>query len=466
MSASFRSFGPGPQPYRAAADTVLRLLRIFVPLAIVGAAFYVLTERPQTVTGLLRVTTDIPGAEVSIDGVRTGATTDTTLPRVPVGRRSVTVGKTGYASHPEVVFVNVIQDTVALVEFRLVSTKPALPLPAETLGIPVGLPEDTLALVEGMPLGDSLGSYPEASLLQETTEFVPVEEDTTLEHELISEEPPKLVPPRVSEIEGTSIAVLSVPEGAEIILNGDSAGHQTNYTFNDLPRGTYFITVRKKGYVPKPSSVRVDLTRSHQSELVAFEFSLDETVPPPQLTVITEPVAARIRVNGKPVGKGQIVLDANLGRFLVEFEDIVGYRTPPPQEAELTPETTSIEIVGRYERLEGKAFLALIPARAKTMQGEGLRVLVDNELLVQSPGDKFHGVLLRGLVAARRFVRVEYEGLTQEIYVDLVDDKVSIVSLTVESFFSKKNLRLRLEEPVSVKDWQKRTRRQTIIEIG
>jgi len=466
MSASFRSFGPGPQPYRAAADTILRLLRIFVPLAIVGAAFYVLTERPQTVTGLLRVVTDIPGAEISIDGVRTGATTDTTLPRIPVGRRSVTVGKTGFASDPEVVFVNVIQDTVARVEFKLVSTKPVLPPPAESLAFPVGLPQDSLALVEGIPLGDSLRSPLGLGLVQETTEFVPVEEDTTLEDELVSEEPPKPIPPRVSEIEETSIAVLSVPEGAEIILNGDSVGHQTNYTFHDLPRGTYFITVCKKGYVPKPNNVRIDLTRSHQSELVAFEFSLDETLPPPQLTVITEPVAARIRVNGKPVGKGQVVLDANLGTFLVEFEDIIGYRTPPPQEGELTPETTSIEIVGRYERLEGKAFLAVMPARAKTMEGQGLRVSIDNELLVDSPGEKIHGVLLRGLVAARRLVRVEYEGLTQEIYVDLEDDKVSVVTLTIESFFSKKNLRLRSEEPTTLKDWQKRTRRQTIIEIG
>jgi hypothetical protein len=466
MSASFRSFGPGPQPYRAAADTILRLLRIFVPLAIVGAAFYVLTERPKTVTGFLHVVTDVPGAEISIDGVRTGATTDTTLPRIPVGRRSVTVGKTGYVSDPEVVFVNVKQDTVARVKFTLVSTEPVLPPRADSQAFPVGLPEDSLALVEGIPLGDSLRSPLESGLVQETTEYVPAEEDTTLEHELVSEQPPEPIPPRVSEIEETSIAVLSVPEGAEIILNGDSVGHQTNYTFHDLPRGTYFITVRKKGYVPKPSSVRIDLTRSHQSELVAFEFSLDETLPPPQLTVITEPIAARIRVNGKPVGKGQVVLEANLGRFLVEFEDIIGYRTPPPQEGELTPETTSVEIVGRYERLEGKAFLAVMPARAKTMEGKGLRVSVDNELLVEDPGEKFHAVLLRGLVAARRLVRVEYEGLTQEIYVDLEDDKVSIVTLTIESFFSKKNLRLRSEEPITLKDWQKRTRRQTIIEIG
>lgn len=465
MSASPRSFGPDRRPYHAAADIVLRLLWVFVPLIVVGAAFYFVVNRPQTVTGQLRVVTDIKGAEIFVDDVRMGATTDTTLPRVLAGRRSVTVRKAGYTSEPEVVFINVVRDRVAVAQFELISTDTVPPSRQDSLLFPEEMYQEIIAALE-----ETLARIPQwgpetLSSLEEAPELIADEDDTTQD---LATVPPVSMQPRPAqekEIEGTSVAVSSLPQGAQIIMNGDSTGQRTKHTFYDLPRGTYFITVRKTGYVPKPEEVRIDLTRSHQSELVAFELSLDQSLPPPQLTIATEPIAAGIRVDGKPVGKGRVVVDALFGESVVEFEDVIGYETPPPQVAELTPESTSVEIIGRYQRLEGRALLAVMPARQKTVKGEGLRIRVDNELLVENPAESFQGILIHALVAGKRLVRVEYQGLVRDIHLELVDDKVSIVTFAVESFFSRRKLRLRSEEPIALEDWQKRTRRLTVIDL-
>jgi len=460
-SHSFRSH---PRPYRAAADMILRLLRIFVPLAIVGAIFYFLIERPQTVTGRLRVMSDVKGAEVLLDGMRVGAVTDTTLARVVAGRRSVTVRKPGYLAEPEVRFVDVIQDSLTIITFHLVE-RPMASQDSDSVGFLESLREDIPIDWEQMsspPLSsdDAARDHPdEAEEELAATEEI-VEHDTATPV-LATEQPPI----RVQEsITGASIAVSSNPAGAEIIINGDSTGHQTNYTFHDLLRGTYFVAARKQGYISKPDIVQIDLSRDYQSELVAFSLTLDESLPSPQLTVSTEPIKGGIRVAGKPVGSGRVVLDVALGKSLVEFEDVIGYRTPESQLVELTPETTSMEIIGRYERLEGKAFLAVMPARTRTIKGEELRVWVDNELLVENLAQKLDGILIHKLVAGKRLVQIEYQGMVQNIHVDLLDDEVSTVTFAIESFLSKKNLRLRIEPATNLNDWQKRTRKLAIAE--
>jgi len=464
MAPRSQSFRSHPRPYRAAADMILRLLRIFVPLAIVGAIFYFLIDRPQTVTGRLRVTSDVKGAEVLLDGMQVGVVTDTTLSRVVAGHRSVAVRKSGYLAEPEVLFIDVKQDTLTVVTFHLIERTTASQ-DSDSMGFLESLREDIPIDWEQMssPPASSSGAARNRSDESEE-EFAAAEK--IVEHDtatpIIAPEQP---PVRVQEsISGASIAVSSKPPGAEIIINGDSTGHQTNYTFQDLLRGTYFVAVRKQGYVAKPEIMQVDLSRDYQSEFVAFALTVDESLPSPQITVSTEPIEAGIRLEGKPVGRGHVVLDVALGKSLIEFEDVVGYRTPPSQLVQLTPETTSMEIIGRYERLEGKAFLAVMPARTGAIKGEELRIWVDNELIVDKLAQKLDGILLHKLIAGKRLVQVEYQSMIQTIDVDLLDDEVSTVTFAVESFFSKKNLRLRIEPVTALKDWQKRTRKLTIVE--
>jgi preprotein translocase subunit YajC len=441
-----------------------RLLRIFVPIIVVGTVFYLLIERPQTTTGQLRITSDVKGAEILIDGMRIGAVTDTTLSHVITGHRSVAVHKKGYIADPEVRFADVKQDTLTSVAFHLIE-RASSQRDSDSTGFLESLREEIPLDLEEIAPSSAPSRRVEPDLADETEPYESTGEemghDTALST-FASERPIITTPQNIS---GASIVVSSNPPGAEIIINGDSTGHQTNYTFHDLLRGTYFVSVRKQGYISKPEIVQIDLSRDFQNELVAFMLSLDESLPSPQLTISTEPIEAGIRVAGKPVGRGQVVLKVGLGKSLVEFEDILGYRTPQPQLVELTPETTSVEIVGHYERLEGKALLAITPARPQSIKGGELRIWIDNELILDKPAQKLDGILIHKLVAGKRLVQVEYQGLVQNTQIDIVDDEVSILTFAVESFLSKKSLRLRVEPVVTLQNWQKRARKLTIIEL-
>ena len=98
------------------------------------------------------------------------------------------------------------------------------------------------------------------------------------------------------------------------------------------------------------------------------------------------------------------------------------------------------------------------------MAGDELRILVDNEVILDNPAEKFEGVLMHKMIPGRRLVRVEFQGLTKDVHVDLADDFTTIVTFSVESFLSTKRLRLRVEDNITQKQWEKRSRRLTIIE--
>jgi hypothetical protein len=460
MAWQSKSFGP--RPYRAVAGTLFRLLRIFVPLLIVAAAFYFFIENPQVTTGRLRIVSNVKGADIYIDGVQVGAFTDTTLPEVGAGRRSISVKKAGYIAEPEVAFVTVLHDTCATVNFRLAHTDTSSKSKSDSLGFV----EPPFADIS-MDLEDS--SQPSSSTLAIDTELIDTSELEALEGTLtqrlrsISQATEKTPSPLRQDLEGTTIAVSSNPSGAQIIINGDTTDYRTNCTFRDFRRGGYVISVFKKGYVTKPETVRIDLVRNHQSELISFDLTAEKAQTSAQLTISTEPIEAPIRVDGRLAGKGRVVLEEPFAKVLVKFDSVAGYRTPAPQTVALTVDTPSVEIVGTYERLEGKAMLAVVPARGD-FRDASLRVWVDNRPVVENPGGKFDGVLIQRLLAGDRLLRVQYQDLSQEINVELTDEQVTVVTAGVETLFSVKKLHLRAERPISLKTWQKRTRGKTIIE--
>ncbi|MFH1011522.1 MAG: PEGA domain-containing protein [bacterium] len=461
MSARSKSFGP--RPYRAAADTILRLLRIFIPLILVGAAFYFFMERSRIGTGQLRVLSDVKGAEISIDGIRVGAKTDTTLPQIATGRRSVGLQKAGYVSQPEVIFVTIEPDTLAVATFRLVPGDTAKPSKVdsseflETLFAEIAADSESLSSLVSQAV--EADSY-----ICETRGLDAVEEAPAQDLGSPSRKTEETSSAATQGLQGTSITVSSNPPGARIIINGDTTDYQTNCTFRDLSKGTYYISAYRQGYLSKPETLRVDLVRDYQSESVAFGFVPDKRLPSPQLTLITQPIEAGIRVDGKSVGKGRIVLDKPFGKFLAEFENASGYQTPPSQSVELTAEKPSLEIVGRYERLEGKALLAVIPARGESIRRDSLRIWIDNEMRAEKPAGNFDGVLFRKVAAGNRSVRIRYQDMVESISVDLTDEKVSVVTIAFESLFSKKKLRLRAEAPTALEKWQKQARSLAILE--
>ncbi|MBU1707374.1 PEGA domain-containing protein [bacterium] len=431
-------------------------------MAIIGIAFYILIDPIQTKRGELQVLSNVKGATILIDGIQTSAKTDTTLSRIIAGRKLITVQKEGYKATPEVVLVNVKPDSAVLVRFTLFSID-TIPVPEK---VALRSPEEeTLVSIERNLPEDSLPRTASQSYLEEAQRLIAAEEKKELaKDETVVQTPPKTQVPRVKQtIEGTSVRVTSQPEDAEIIINDDSTGYRTNRILEDLARGTYYFKVSKKGYIANPDVVRIDLTRDFQSEIVAFELSLDQSLPPPKLTVITEPVAGNIQVNGRPVGKGRVVLDVTLGKSVIEFSNIDGYVTPLTQTAVFSPETTAITVVGTYKRIEGKAQLAVLP-RPKTVPGDELRILLDNDLILDNPGKEFQGVLMHKMLPGRRLLRVEFQNLVKDVHVELTEYNMTIVTFTVESFLSTKRLHLRVEDNITQKAWEKRAQRLNIID--
>ena len=62
-----------------------------------------------------------------------------------------------------------------------------------------------------------------------------------------------------------SLDILSVPVGADILINGESTGRRTPSTI-ELPAGTYAVTLYLKGYAPFQQSITVQQSRTAQLE--------------------------------------------------------------------------------------------------------------------------------------------------------------------------------------------------------
>jgi uncharacterized repeat protein (TIGR01451 family) len=68
------------------------------------------------------------------------------------------------------------------------------------------------------------------------------------------------------------IRVTSVPEGAEIFINGEDTGNKTPFTFNNKPVGTYHVYVTKNGYITSPTLTK-SVTRDTET---VYDFTLSQ----------------------------------------------------------------------------------------------------------------------------------------------------------------------------------------------
>jgi hypothetical protein len=265
----------------------------------------------------------------------------------------------------------------------------------------------------------------------------------------------------------TQVTVSSVPDGATIIVNGASSGHVTPYTFRGLDRGLYSFAVDLEGYLTRPDSLLISLNEDFQRELASFELTPDPSLPRPALTVSTAPLAAGITVDGRPAGMGKVTLDPGFGEHRVEFADVPGYRTPDPVTIHLSTLQPGGEAVGQYERLTGNAFVAIVPNDdVERFDSRLLRVYVDNELVVDNPKGKFDATLLGKILSGRRLVRIQYGDLQSDMQVDLLDGEVSEIVFRIESFFSKRRLRLRDKSAVPVEEWRQRAQKLAVLTVS
>lgn len=445
------------------------MIKLIIPLLIIAGASLWILKYQGTRTGSLEVSTTVPGADIYIGGIQTTATSDTVIEDVPIGKQFISVRLPGYIPEPEVAIVEIEEGGTACADFRMRprsevvavdSIPPARPVRQEIfstgqpiVSVPAVTPRQERRIVDYAPkaadiyTGQELESSPDLSM-----------SDSAL-YEPLSDE--------IKSLQGTEISVTSIPEGADIIVNGAPTPRVTPYTFRGLDRGFYKFQIRLDGYIAKPESISVALVRDYQSELLSYELTPDRKLPTPTVSIETRPLASGFYFDGRSAGVGKAVVECEFGKHYIEFADVPGYSTPDPVDIELTHNNPNAEIVGEYIRLEGDAYLALSPSDdIRNFDGKKLRVFIDNELIIDKPEEEFDVTLVENVLSGRRLLRVEYDDLTQSLHLDMLDGEVIDVTLRVESFFSKKRLSLRAKTTTPLDKWQRKTRKQSVLSFG
>ena len=188
----------------------------------------------------------------------------------------------------------------------------------------------------------------------------------------------------------------------------------------------------------------------------------------PLVRLQTEPLAAGIKLDGVPVGLGQVDLELDFGTRTVSFADVAGYETPEPITIEVTPDDIDIpDILGTYTRISGNAFLAVAPSTSiNPFDGTILRIYVDNELILDGHEEPYDLTLVGSLLPGKRLIRIEYGELSSDVYVKLSDGDVAEVNFRVETFFSKRKLKLKEKRELPLEKWQSKHRNANILSLS
>lgn len=463
----------------SALSILVNLARIFIPLGAIALLAYFALNLRSTGSGRLRVRTNVPGAEILLGGRQTGLKTDTTMIKLPAGRKIVTVRKQDFVSDPEFAIVPVADDSITSVFFKLT--------PAEHTLRSDSIPPLSSVRQEIFSTGEPIQAIPPASYrsaplldyshrIQQRIQSSENSQDPDRFAEAPNSLPPEEQPASgegseyTSEsavIEGTEVLITSSPEGAHIWVNGGETPRVTPYTFRGLDRGMYIFKTFQDGMIVEPESVVVRLGESYQHELASFKLSPDPKLPKPTLVVHTTPLAAGIKVNGENCGIGQCSKEVAYGSYSIEFMDAPGFRTPEPMMIDLTKDQPHVEVSGEYEKLIGNSYLAILPGEElEKFDPKLLKVYVDNELVLDGPEGKFNVTLVSKVVAGKRLIRVHYGALQNDMHVEMIDGGVSEISFRVESFFSKRTLKLRDKASIPLEKWQERARRLTVLNLG
>lgn len=460
---------------RPIVQLVGNLAKIAIPLVLIAAAAWWFLNRNVTPYGDLRVTSSVKGADIYIDGVQTGALTDTVLSGVAVGRRLITVRGPGLVSNPEVAIVEVQRDRMAIATF-VISDSAGL---AKTDIVPVrdGVRQDIFATDEEM-----IRSIPAAPRRKQMLDFSEVSQEdlesfrrnpgTQVENSIpqprqaqtTSIESTQLTEEDRQSLTGTQITVTSEPDGAQIIVNGARTTNRTPYTFRGLDRGYYVFSLELADHLATPDSIEIALSESNQSELASFSLQPINKLPVPQLSIQTKPLAAGIRVDGTAVGVGSARVSSDYGTRIIEFADVPGYKTPEPVRVSITVENADHEIIGAYERLTGSAMVAVVPNETfLKFDGKKLRVFIDNELILDGPKDSFDATLLGSLYPGERAIKVQYEDLVAEEIIQLSDGQVAELTIRVDAMFGKRKLKFKAKTDIPLDKWQARYKKSNVL---
>ena len=120
------------------------------------------------------------------------------------------------------------------------------------------------------------------------------------------------------------VEVRSNVKNADIYLDGQKTGFQTDYILQQIPFGQHILRVQKKNYkvYPEERVVRLD----KKNKRVSVDFTLTSTVRP--ISIQTVPVKGTIYIDGKNMGDGMVKAPVPLGEHKIDFGPVIHYAKP------------------------------------------------------------------------------------------------------------------------------------------
>ncbi len=243
------------------------------------------------VKGLLLVTSEPSGCDVSLDGMSLGETPRlvTTLDAKDTYR--LVLQKPGY--QPRTVEVKFSGRTPLVRHEKLILDSGILEIRSEPAGAAVsvnGIPRgETPVTVRGVPKGAATVVLQKSGYGAVVRELALNAGDTqTL----------------FLKLEGLpgALKLSSVPEGARFYVNGDSQG-KGPLTLNHLAPGEYVVRAELEGYGTKERTIRIG-----NGETASEEFRLENVLG--RLEIRTKPAGAQVFVDGHAVGRTTSASDA------------------------------------------------------------------------------------------------------------------------------------------------------------
>ncbi|KAF5034639.1 PEGA domain protein [anaerobic digester metagenome] len=269
-----------------------------------AAAAFLVLEYP-TLPGSILVTSTPAGAAVWLDDEDTGEVTPITLEDVPAGDHVVTLKLDGYADASK--SVTVVSDETVTVDLELTTLTGSLEVTSTPEGAAILIDgadtgEVTNATLDGIGAGEHTITLRKAGYADAVAEVTIAENETTTLHLDLIEAP-------------GSIAVVSMPEGAAIFLDGADTGKLTNALLENVAAGEHTVTVKLAGYIDASRTVTVT-----DNETITINFLLTE--PAGSIAVTSTPDGARIFLDGTDTGEvtNATLMNVAVGKHTIRLE--------------------------------------------------------------------------------------------------------------------------------------------------
>ena len=257
--------------------------------------------------GALLVTSDQPGADVFLDGVRKDST-PALLSDIPEGQHSLEVKKDQLSWKQIVTVVGNQQQKIVA---QLAPAGPAVgnlrivcSVPGAEVWIDGEMKGTVNSTIQGVPVGEHIVEVRARGYAAQPVNVTITNGAQSVARVDLTSQPEKPVTARLR-------VVTPVPN-AEVFIDGASAG-PAPFDHNDLAPGKHFVIVRARGYAEWKREVELDPA---SPTTLSAELSASGTVK-----ILSNVSGAMVMIDGQVVGKTPVVLDnISAGEHLVEVK--------------------------------------------------------------------------------------------------------------------------------------------------